>query len=131
MNFQYPIFGGSTGGWLREAQVEEYYAILWRNTKKQFFELPSGGTAAMLIGGNCINFARKEQALALGTQLSGLKIKNYKIFRIFPDCKFQYLHPKDGLFPAEKSTKRKTIPVQKLRIKHFNLQIKVLKNAIL
>ena len=30
----FPTFGGSTGGWLRAAEVEEKYAITWTSIKK-------------------------------------------------------------------------------------------------
>jgi len=29
-----PTFGGSTGGWLRSAEIEEKYAITWTRVKK-------------------------------------------------------------------------------------------------
>jgi len=32
-----PIFGGSTGGWLRAAEVEEKYAITWTSKKRTNF----------------------------------------------------------------------------------------------
>lgn len=94
-----PIFGGSTGGWLRSAEIEEKYAITWNSSKEQIFEIPTGGAALMLEGENLLYLARKEQCLALGTQLRTLKIKDYKIYRIFPSGEVQYLHPKDGVFP--------------------------------
>jgi photosystem I subunit 2 len=47
---------------------------------------------------NLLYLARKEQCLALGTQLRTFKINNYKIYRIFPSGEVQYLHPKDGVF---------------------------------
>ena len=34
----WPIFGGSTGGWLRAAEIEEKYAITWTSPKEQIFE---------------------------------------------------------------------------------------------
>jgi len=37
-----PIFGGSTGGLLRKAQVEEFYVITWESPKEQIFEMPTG-----------------------------------------------------------------------------------------
>jgi hypothetical protein len=37
-----PIFGGSTGGLLRKAQVEEFYVITWDSPKEQIFEMPTG-----------------------------------------------------------------------------------------
>ena len=66
---QTPIFGGSTGGWLRAAQIEEKYAITWSSAKSQIFEMPTGGAAIMRTGQNLLYLARKEQCLALGTCL--------------------------------------------------------------
>ena len=80
----FPTFGGSTGGWLRSAEVEEKYAITWTSSKEQIFEMPTGGAAIMRNGENLLYLARKEQCLALGTQLRTFKINNYKIYRIFP-----------------------------------------------
>ena len=98
----FPTFGGSTGGWLRAAEVEEKYAITWNSTKEQIFEMPTGGAAIMRNGENLLYLARKEQCLALGTQLRTLfKINDYKIYRIFPNSEVQYLHPKDGVFPEK------------------------------
>ena len=96
-----PIFGGSTGGWLRAAEVEEKYAITWTSKKEQIFEMPTGGAAIMRSGENLLYLARKEQCLALGTQLRTFKITDYKIYRIFPSGEVQYLHPKDGVFPEK------------------------------
>ncbi|CAM9102579.1 unnamed protein product [Chrysoparadoxa australica] len=96
-----PIFGGSTGGWLRAAEVEEKYAITWTSSKEQIFEMPTGGAAVMLSGENLLYLARKEQCLALGTQLRTFKINDYKIYRIFPTKEVQFLHPKDGVFPEK------------------------------
>jgi photosystem I subunit II len=101
---QTPIFGGSTGGLLTKAQVEEKYAITWTSSKKQVFEMPTGGAAMMNEGDNLLYLARKEQCLALGTQLRTKfkpKIENYKIYRIFPSGEMQYLHPADGVFPEK------------------------------
>ena len=77
---------GSTGGLLNAAETEEKYAITWSSTKEQAFELPTGGAAVMNSGENLMYFARKEQCLALGTQLRSFKprIEDYKIYRIFP-----------------------------------------------
>lgn len=101
---QPPIFGGSTGGLLTKAEVEEKYAITWTSPKEQVFEMPTGGAAIMQEGENLMYLARKEQCLALGTQLRTKfkpKIDNYKIYRIFPDGSTEYLHPKDGVFPEK------------------------------
>ncbi|MEB3357518.1 MAG: photosystem I reaction center subunit II PsaD [Synechococcales bacterium] len=99
-----PLFGGSTGGLLTKAEVEEKYAITWSSPKEQVFEMPTGGAAIMNEGDNLLYLARKEQCLALGTQLRTKfkpKIQDYKIYRIFPSGEIQYLHPKDGVFPEK------------------------------
>ena len=94
---------GSTGGLLNAAETEEKYAITWSSTKEQAFELPTGGAAVMNSGENLMYFARKEQCLALGTQLRSFKprIEDYKIYRIFPGGDTEFLHPKDGVFPEK------------------------------
>ena len=99
-----PKFGGSTGGLLTKAEVEEKYAITWTSSKEQVFEMPTGGAAIMNAGENLLYLARKEQCLALGAQLrSNFKprIQDYKIYRIFPSGEIQYLHPADGVFPEK------------------------------
>lgn len=101
---QAPLFGGSTGGLLTKALVEEKYAITWTSSKEQVFEMPTGGVAIMREGENLLYLARKEQCLALGTQLRTKfkpKIEDYKIYRVFPDGSTEYLHPKDGVFPEK------------------------------
>lgn len=97
-----PTFGGSTGGWLKSAETEEKYAITWSSSKEQIFEMPTGGAAIMRDGENLLYLARKEQCLALSSQLkTKFKISNYKIYRIFPNGEVQYLHPKDGVMPEK------------------------------
>lgn len=97
-----PTFGGSTGGWLRSAEIEEKYAITWNSKTKNIFEMPTGGAAIMAKDDNLLYLAKKEQCLALGTQLKNkFKITNFKIYRIFPNGEVQYLHPKDGVFPEK------------------------------
>jgi photosystem I subunit II len=96
-----PIFGGSTGGLLSKAEVEEKYAITWNSPKQQVFEMPTGGAATMLEGDNLLQLARKEQCLALGTQLRKFKITNYKVYRITPNGDTTLLHPNDGVFPEK------------------------------
>ncbi|CAI5535088.1 unnamed protein product [Closterium sp. Naga37s-1] len=91
-----PIFGGSTGGLLRKAQDEEFYVITWESKKEQVFEMPTGGAATMRAGENSLKLARKEQCLALGTQLRTKFKINYQFYRVFPSGEVQYLHPKDG-----------------------------------
>ena len=66
---QLPKYIGSTGGLLNAAETEEKYAITWTSPTNQVFELPTGGAAEMQAGENLMYFARKEQCLALGTQL--------------------------------------------------------------
>jgi photosystem I subunit 2 len=95
---------GSTGGLLNSAETEEKYAITWTSSSEQVFELPTGGAAVMHAGENLMYFARKEQCLALGTQLRTKfkpRIEDYKIYRIFPGGDTEFLHPKDGVFPEK------------------------------
>lgn len=99
-----PQFGGSTGGLLTAAEVEEKYAITWTSKKEQVFEMPTGGAAIMNEGENLLYLARKEQCLALGAQLRTKfkpRIQDYKIYRVFPSGETQYLHPADGVFPEK------------------------------
>lgn len=98
---QTPLWPGSTGGLLSAAYTEEKYAITWTSTKQQVFELPTGGAATMLAGDNLLYLAKKEQALALGTQLRKFKINNYKIYREFPNGDQVLVHPQDGVFPEK------------------------------
>ena len=111
-----PIFGGSTGGWLRAAEVEEKYALTWTSSKEQLFEMPTGGAAIMRLGKNLLYLARKEQCLALGMQLRTFKIQDYKIYRIFPGGEVQYLHPKDGVFPEKSNEGRISVNNKKFSI---------------
>ena len=100
---QAPIFGGSTGGLLTKALVEEKYAITWTSPKEQVFEMPNGGAAVMRQGDNLLYLARKEYCIALGGQQlrAKFKINNYKIYRIFANGEIQYIHPADGVFPEK------------------------------
>jgi photosystem I subunit II len=99
---QAPLFPGSTGGLLTKALVEEKYAITWTGKSAQVFEMPTGGAATMNAGENLLYLARKEQCLALGTQLkTKFKITDYKVYRVFPNGEVQYLHPADGVFPEK------------------------------
>ena len=60
--------------------------------------MPTSGAAIMQSGENLLYLSKKEQCLALGTQLRTLfKINDYKIYRIFPNNEVQYLHPRDGV----------------------------------
>jgi photosystem I subunit II len=97
-----PIFGGSTGGLLSKADVEEKYAITWTSAKQQVFEMPTAGAATMVEGDNLLYMARKEQCLALGAQLrTKFKIVNYKVYRVTPKGETTLLHPNDGVFPEK------------------------------
>mmetsp|Transcript_428 Transcript_428/g.1326 ORF Transcript_428/g.1326 Transcript_428/m.1326 type:complete len:147 (+) Transcript_428:17-457(+) len=101
-NSSFPTFGGGTGGWLKAGESEEKYAMTWNGKEEKIFELPTGGAAIMKQGENLIYFARKEQCLALGSQLRTIfRISDYKIYRIFSTGEVQYLHPKDGTFPEK------------------------------
>jgi photosystem I subunit 2 len=108
MTYNFPEFGGSTGGWLQAAETEEKYILTWTNSNSNpapeanIFEMPTGGAAIMKKGPNLVYFARKEQCLALGKQLkSSFKINDYRIFRLLPNGEIQFLHPKDGVFPEK------------------------------
>ena len=86
LNGQLPQFIGSTGG-LQLRRNGREVAITWTSNSAQAFELPTGGAAMMNAGENIMYFARKEQCLALGTQLRTKfkpRIEDYKIYRIFP-----------------------------------------------
>ena len=99
-----PKFGGSTGGLLTKAFVEERYAITWTSEKEQVFEMPTGGAAIMNEGENLLYLSRKEQCLALGTQLRSKfkpKITDYKVYRVLPSGETTFLHPADGVFPEK------------------------------
>jgi len=116
---QSPMFGGSTGGLLSSANREEKYAITWTSTVQQVFEMPTGGAAIMNAGENLLYLARKEQCLALGTQLRTKfkpRIEDYKIYRVFPSGEIQYLHPADGVFPEKVNEGREAIGTKTRRI---------------
>lgn len=107
-----PKFGGSTGGLLSKADKEEKYAITWTSSKEQVFEMPTGGAAVMNEGENLLYLARKEQCLALGTQLRTKfkpKIEDYKVYRIYASGETEYLHPKDGVFPEKVNEGREQV----------------------
>jgi len=105
-----PLFGGSTGGLLRKADVEEKYLITWTGKAGQVFEMPTGGAATMVAGTNVLTLARKEQCLALGAQLiTNFKIKDYKVYRVLPGEDPVLIHPKDGVFPEKANAGRETV----------------------
>lgn len=114
-----PQFGGSTGGLLTKAEIEEKYAITWTSSKEQVFEMPTGGAAIMNEGENLLYLARKEQCLALGAQLRTKfkpRIQDYKVYRIFPSGEIQYLHPADGVFPEKVNEGREYNGIKDRRI---------------
>jgi photosystem I subunit II len=105
-----PLFGGSTGGLLSKADVEEKYGITWTSAKEQVFEMPTGGAATMVSGENLLYLARKEQCLALGGQLrTKFKIVDYKIYRVTPNGDTALLHPSDGVFPEKVNAGREHV----------------------
>jgi photosystem I subunit 2 len=106
---QTPLFGGSTGGLLKKAEVEEKYAITWTSPKEQVFEMPTGGAATMLKGENLLYLARKEYGIALGAQLRKFKITDYKIYRILPSGETSFIHPADGVFPEKVNAGRQMV----------------------
>jgi photosystem I subunit 2 len=111
-----PIFGGSTGGLMRKAQEEEFYCITWEAKKEVVFELPTGGAAIMRQGPNLLKLARKEQCLALLTQLRTKFKLNGQFYRVFPNGEVQYLHPKDGVYPEKVNAGRNAVNANKGRI---------------
>lgn len=96
-----PIFGGSTGGLLRKAQVEEFYVLTWSAKKEAIFEMPTGGAAIMRKGPNLLKLARKEQCLALLTQLRNKFKADGCVYRVYPSGEVTYLHPADGVYPEK------------------------------
>lgn len=75
--------------------------ITWESNKEQIFEMPTGGAAIMRKGPNLLKLARKEQCLALTTQLRNKFKFTPCFYRVFPDGKVEYLHPKDGVYPEK------------------------------
>jgi photosystem I subunit II len=63
--------------------------------------MPTGGAAIMRSGKNLLKLARKEQCLALLTQLKTKFKVSGQFYRIFPNGEVQYLHPKDGVSPEK------------------------------
>eukprot|EP01025_Chloroclados_australasicus_P036962 TRINITY_DN3762_c0_g1_i1.p2 TRINITY_DN3762_c0_g1~~TRINITY_DN3762_c0_g1_i1.p2 ORF type:complete len:238 (-),score=19.02 TRINITY_DN3762_c0_g1_i1:187-828(-) len=111
-----PIFGGSTGGLLRKAQVEEFYVITWDAKKECIFEMPTGGAAMMRKGPNLLKLSRKEQCLALMAELRNTFKVNGSIYRVFPNGEVQYLHPKDGSYPEKVTSGRQSANFNARRI---------------
>ena len=60
----------------------------------------------MREGPNLLKLARKEQCMALLTQLrTGFKLDG-RIYRVYPSGEVQYLHPKDGVYPEKVNKSR-------------------------
>ncbi|RMZ56964.1 hypothetical protein APUTEX25_005026 [Auxenochlorella protothecoides] len=97
------------GGLLRKAQVEEFHVITWNSKKEQVFEMPTAGAAIMREGPNLLKLSRKEQCLALLTQLRTKFKIDGAIYRVFPNGETQYLHPKDGVYPEKVNPGRKEV----------------------
>merc|ERR1719161_2363581 len=111
-----PIFKGSTGGLLRKAQVEEFYVITWDAKKEHIFEAPNGGAAIMRQGPNLLKLARKEQCLALTSQLRTKFKTDACFYRVLPDGEVQYIHPADGTYPEKVKKGRKGVNQNMRRI---------------
>merc|ERR1711870_56158 len=111
-----PIFGGSTGGLLRKAKIEEFYVITWNTKDEKIFEMPFGGSAIMRKGPNLLKLARKEQCLALTTQLRTKFKTNAQFYRVLPSGEVQYLHPLDGVYPEKVNKGREGVNQNMRRI---------------
>jgi photosystem I subunit 2 len=90
-------------------QVEEFYVITWESNKEQIFEMPTGGAAIMRKGPNLLKLARKEQCLALTTQLRNKFKFTPCFYRVYPSGEVQYLHPKDGVYPEKVNAGRQGV----------------------
>jgi len=97
---KFPLFEGSTGGYMSKA-TRERHAITWTAPAEALFEMPTGGVAYMNKGENLCYFRKKEQCIALGKQLRKMKIDNYKVYRLKKDGTVIFMHPADGVFPEK------------------------------
>jgi photosystem I subunit 2 len=100
-----PKYIGSTGGLLNAAgDGREVRHHLDQQQSPGVRTADLVAAAEMNEGENIMYFARKEQRLALGTQLRTKfkpRIEDFKIYRIFPGGDTEFLHPKDGVFPEK------------------------------
>jgi hypothetical protein len=55
----------------------------------------------MREGPNLLKLARKEQCMALLSQLRTKFKLDGRVYRVFPSGEVQYLHPKDGVYPEK------------------------------
>merc|ERR1719473_1018180 len=62
---------------------------------------PNTRAAIMRSGPNMMKLARKEQCLALTTQLRNKFKTDACFYRVFPNGEVQYLHPLDGVYPEK------------------------------
>ena len=83
--------------------------ITWESNKEQIFEMPTGGAAIMRKGPNLLKLARKEQCLALTTQLRNKFKVTPCFYRVYPSGEVQYLHPKDGVYPEKVNAGRQGV----------------------
>ena len=88
---------------MRKSQVEEFYVVLWKSSREQLFEMPTGGVAQMQRGKNLIKLARKEQCLYLSSQFRSKFKLDTSFFRVKTGkgLFFQHLHPNDGVYPQK------------------------------
>lgn len=63
----------------------------------------------MRSGPNLLKLARKEQCLALLSQLRTKFKTDGQFYRVFPDGEVQYLHPKDGVYPEKVNQGRQAV----------------------
>lgn len=83
--------------------------LTWEAKKECIFEMPTGGAAIMRQGPNLLKLARKEQCMALLSQLRTKFKSDGCIYRVFPNGEVQYLHPKDGVYPEKVNAGRQPV----------------------
>jgi photosystem I subunit 2 len=78
--------------------------MVWKATREQLFEMPSGGTAKMRRGINVLKQARKEQCICMASRLQRSFKVNSSIFKVVAEGggeKVEHLHPIDGVYPEK------------------------------
>ncbi len=105
--------------------------ITWEAAKEQIFEMPTGGAAIMRKGPNLLKLGKKEQCLALTTQLRTKFKISPCFYRVFPDGKVEYLHPMDGVYPEKVNAGRVGVNQNMRRIGDNVNPIKVGGGAVL
>ena len=113
---RFPIFEGSTGGWLRAAKKEARYAIKWSSKKEQIFELPTGGAAIMRGGDNVMYFS--PQGAMPGARHAAADVQDHGLPHLpdLRDGRGQFLHAKDGVFPEKSNEGRISVGKQEFSI---------------